>query len=530
MSSSVWRRRCRRKSVAAHAPAAEPDAQALNDALLETLRKAMESQGKRLEESGLTSFSSAFSHQQLGDFFRDMGQGKEALRHYRKAHELVKKALVRDPRSDRGRANCAVTLALLSGKKLELDGDARAARKLLQDARTVQQDVSDRPRGNYYKPADNQRLQANYALGLGKISLELGDPAAARKYCAEALALRTRAAAAAAPGNARVSAVGYVIEARYYLGQACPRLGDADATEAEFAAARTACVNLIKQFPNYFDFKHDLGDVCGTCGDARLSFGRLAAARADYEASLPLIRHAVGRNPDSLRYQSSLALACYRLGVVAGAARDPDAAGAVRGGPGPAPAAGAGRSEQRVLRGRVGGQPGAVRPLPGGGAQGGCLTAADRAPSPATPAAGRLLRPLCRRQLGSGPAAAAGESPGDRPCRHRQGLQGCRDAADRPGPGAAAGRSDVPRPPREDPGPLKSVPAPTAATGLRCPSEEATAARQTPSAKGGEGLLVLRPRESIHYMEDGLRAPLPTCRKTSPCWTSGLRVPAARSD
>jgi tetratricopeptide (TPR) repeat protein len=300
------------------------DVRSLSTTLTETLRAAMDRQARALAGEELTSFGSARTHQFLGDFFRDLGQGKEALHHYRKSHEAVKQVLARNPKDDLARGNYALTLSRLTAKTLDLNGDARAARKDLLEARAVQEDIAAHPQTNFYKPTDIKRLQANYALDLGKINLALGDPAAARKYFEEALAFRKEVAAQ--PGGASVEATSYAIEARYYLGQACARLGDAKAAETALGEALAGCVGLVKRFPKYFDFKHDLGDVYGARGDARVCLGQLEVARADYEQALPLFRYALSRDPQNLRYQSSLALAHYRLGLVALAGHDPDAA------------------------------------------------------------------------------------------------------------------------------------------------------------------------------------------------------------
>jgi serine/threonine-protein kinase len=307
---------------------ASADVRSLGAAVIETLRVSIDRQAKALDGEGMTSFGSARTYQVMGDFYRDLGQGKEALDNYCKAHEAVKQVLARKPKDDVARGNYAFTLALLAGKTLDLNGDARAAHKTLLEACDVQEDVAAHPQTNFYKPIDNNRLRANYARDLGKIKLALGDPAAARKYFEETLAFRKKVVAAARPGTAHVEATGYAIEARYYLGQACARVGDKKAAETALGEALAGTVELVKRFPNYFDFKHDLGDVYGARGDARVCLGQLEEARADYEQALPLIRYAVSRDPQSLRYLSSLALAHYRLGQMALAGRDPDAAAA----------------------------------------------------------------------------------------------------------------------------------------------------------------------------------------------------------
>ncbi|HEY7309804.1 MAG TPA: serine/threonine-protein kinase [Gemmataceae bacterium] len=295
-----------------------PEAKALSDHMLGTLRQAMLKLSQQMVGDKLTSFGLARAHQSMGDLFKRLGQGEAALREYQRALDLIEEVVRKEADNDLARGNQALMVALIAEKKLELTGNARTAYENFLRSSQIQQDIADHPRSGFYRdrPPDNERLLANYHLQRGRASLLLADPDAGRRSFEQAVRLRRQVAAAAKNTNKEVESQGYLAESCYWLGQACARRGDDKATRAAFDEAAAICEELVGKFPKYHDFKNDLADVYGAYGDALLCLGRPAEARRLYEKALPLVRIAFDKQSDKLEYRMLLARTYHRLGLV----------------------------------------------------------------------------------------------------------------------------------------------------------------------------------------------------------------------
>jgi len=295
-----------------------PEAKALSDRMLGTVKEAMLQFSRQMEDDKLTSFGLARAHQTMGDLLKNLGQSEAALREYQLALDLIQKVAEDDADNDLARGNQALMLTTIANAKLALTGDARAAHQTFLRSYEIQKDIADHPRSGFYRdrPLDNERLLANYQVQLGRANLLLGDPDTARRAFEQAVALR-RQVAAAAPKNTdkAVASRSYLAEACYWLGQSCARRGDDKATRAAFDEAAAICEEFVRQFPNYHDFKNDLADVYGAYGDAHVCLGRPAEARRLYDKALPLVRIAFDKQPDKLEYRALLARTHHRLGL-----------------------------------------------------------------------------------------------------------------------------------------------------------------------------------------------------------------------
>ncbi len=102
--------------------------------MLNLLKQSMLSMARDLEQSEATSFATVGSYQRMGDLLRNLGQGEEALKQFRLAHEQAEKIVQQQPNSDKARANLGVIVMRLADMDLELNGEARAARRLRENA------------------------------------------------------------------------------------------------------------------------------------------------------------------------------------------------------------------------------------------------------------------------------------------------------------------------------------------------------------------------------------------------------------
>jgi serine/threonine-protein kinase len=309
----------RQKSVD---PKLEPALRPVREKLLLSMREHLLGMAKEMQGTELTSFSSAFAHQMLGDRFRDLGMVKDAMDQYQQAHNDAKTVALDRPEEDRGRANWGLMLARLGDMEIELRGDVARAQELYQQALDKQQDVEDHPRNGFYKPVDHQRIKANYLFNLGEARKLAGDPAVARDYFARALKLR-RAWLADAPKSR--PAKGYTAQASLWLADVSGRLGDEVAMRTAFKEGIDLVGELLALDPHH-DFKADLAESYLMYGDALCRLRKYGEASALYEKCPPLLIAAVTKDPESIRYLGLASRLHYGRGVIALAAKDAKAA------------------------------------------------------------------------------------------------------------------------------------------------------------------------------------------------------------
>jgi serine/threonine-protein kinase len=290
------------------------DLAALRAGLLATLQKNMLAAARDIEGTEVTSFSTAAAYQEMGDLLQRLGQGGEALRLFRKSHELLERLAAGPNAGDKARANLGILLRRLGSMSLELNGDVPAARRYFQKGRDLQQDVADHPRGRDYSASDNRRLLSFYELDLGTTELAAGRPAEARAHFEKCRDLR-RAWSEAEPKN--IPARSYLSEVYLRLGTVRWHLGDARGARADLAQSLKLSRDLAENYPQDSSFRADVADILGAQGDAELRLGRPAEARARYREALPHIRAALDRSPDNPERQALMALTHERLAAVA---------------------------------------------------------------------------------------------------------------------------------------------------------------------------------------------------------------------
>jgi serine/threonine-protein kinase len=287
-----------------------PTARTVREELLGVVRQRLLEMGRAIEKAEVTSFGMAATHQQLGDLFKGLGQGEEALRQYRQGARLVQMVVDEKPASDVARANLGVMLMRLGDVALDLNGDAEAARAYYRKGWDLQHEIFKRPRSGEYTEAKNHILLSHYAVRLGRASLALGDPGEADKQFRVALGYRQ---AWLKPAGNSAEARSYLTEAHMWLGVAGWHRGDGKAVQQHFGEAVRLCEELVKQHPKYAGFRSDLAEVYGAQGDAQLRLGRADEAAASYRKSLESLQAALARNPEAPALQPPLALAEERL-------------------------------------------------------------------------------------------------------------------------------------------------------------------------------------------------------------------------
>ncbi|HUY31521.1 MAG TPA: serine/threonine-protein kinase [Pirellulales bacterium] len=301
-----------------------PEAQTIISDVLQFVRQGMDALGNRIESSGVTDYGLVATCQRMGNVYAKLGHGAEAMRQFERGYKLARKLANDNPDNDQARANLGVTLLDLGKMEMELNDDARAARRYFIEARSLQQEILDHPRQkDLFKPEVHERLLSFYEYYTGMADLELGRPAEARESLLAALARRKAHFKWMREGGSQgdqVSSAGYMAQIDLALGTVAWHLGDASAVDENFGQCLKIVNSLIQQFPNQWDFQGDLADTYGAYGDAQWRLDARDKAREAYGKSLEHVSLAVERlGKDSQEYVARyalLALAHERLGAI----------------------------------------------------------------------------------------------------------------------------------------------------------------------------------------------------------------------
>jgi tetratricopeptide (TPR) repeat protein len=288
------------KRLSARRMGSQPEMRAVRDDLLKLLRETIVSMSSDLEKKDITSFGTAAGHQRMGDLLLRIGQGEDALRQFRLAHDLIKQVADTQPDSDTARANLGVILQRLGDLDLELKGDASAAIKKYKEAYELQKEIADHPRSNDYTETANKRLMSFADQRLGKAYVATGNLAEARRCFEEAVSFREFWLDKEPKNQVAAS---YLAEAKLWLGITAGREGNADEVKSNFEKSIQLYDSLLERFPNSNDYKADLADILGRYGDAQVRLGKLDDADKNYQKSKTLVIAVLNHDPDDMSHQ-----------------------------------------------------------------------------------------------------------------------------------------------------------------------------------------------------------------------------------
>jgi eukaryotic-like serine/threonine-protein kinase len=301
-------------------PSAESAGQ-LGDDVTAMLRKSLVAMASDLEKNNISSFALASTYEKMGNLLRKLGLGEQALQQYQQGYDVVKQRVDQEPDDDQARANLGVMLNHLGAATLELNGDAKAARAYFVKAHDLQREIAENPKKGNFTDLKNKIILGHWTVQLGKATLALGDPPAAKRYFEEALALR-KFWTAANPKS--VEARSYVSEVEMWLGITATHMNDAKAAEKHFGECLAICLGFAKQFPKDTSFQWDLVDAYGAKCDSQLGFGQVAEAQASLDESQRRLDPLIERAIDDVSKVPLLAAALQRSAALARAQKKPD--------------------------------------------------------------------------------------------------------------------------------------------------------------------------------------------------------------
>jgi serine/threonine-protein kinase len=287
-----------------------PEGLALRAELLQTLRERMKALADEVSKEDISSFSQVAVHQHMGDLFKRLGQGQDALREYRLGYELVKKVADGQPENDVAHANLGVMLMRLGDIALEMQGDPRAARDYFQQGRKLQHDVFTHPHGHDYTVLKNKILLSHHDVRVGRACLQMGDLPETARHFQEALDYRKEWMEA---DKASAEARSFASEAYLWLGVTAWHQGNGKASRENLQKALDLTQKLAEKDPKDGSFKADLADIHGARGDALLRLGQPEETSRDYRQAMKDLDVALERDPDNTTLQPLLAQTHERL-------------------------------------------------------------------------------------------------------------------------------------------------------------------------------------------------------------------------
>jgi serine/threonine-protein kinase len=295
--------------------------------MMQTALEGVQQVSKRGEGSTSLEATQAAAHMQLGQMFKQLGKGKEALAEFRKVYAIAKARVVLKHGTDASRRNLAAALLMLAEMDKEVGRDMQAALAHNKESLALWEDIDQHPKADEQgqgltKKSDVKSGLAELNTRVGVTHLRLGDPARAMPYFRKALAIR-RELSQAEPGN-----LGYRLDvARSLLavGDNSFRLGDREAV-ARFGECLGIVEDVFRQKPKVLGVKQELARARSLTGDYHLRVGEPEKARPLLGRALELTQELVTADPRKFDYQWDLGLAHYRLGLLALRAKDEEGA------------------------------------------------------------------------------------------------------------------------------------------------------------------------------------------------------------
>jgi serine/threonine-protein kinase len=292
-----------------------PELANLRRYMVDQLRQQMLRAVRTMDQRKVSNFGEVRSYQRLGDLMRDLGQGAEAMRLYRKGQEVGEHLRDKFPNSDVSRGNIGNILLAQAFVRLELDGDAQSALAAYNQARELFHEILARPRDERNPPLARRKFLLSLAdCGLGMASVSLGDPAAACRYLDECRTLREEITR----DNPRnLGFRSYLGQAHQWLGIVAWRLGDAGRMEQHFGKAVAIGEDVARLEPADFSLRRDLAEIYGFRGDAQMRLGTIEQAETSYKQALRHMQDLVKHDPNAVYPLPLLALTYERLAGLA---------------------------------------------------------------------------------------------------------------------------------------------------------------------------------------------------------------------
>jgi serine/threonine-protein kinase len=291
-----------------------PAPRAIRREILNDVRNELMEMARDME---FTRLYHVAAHRHAGDFARDIGLLGEARVEYQQAYDLVEPITREDPGNDKARANMAVMLQRLAASAWTLNGEVDRARKDLDRARALRQEVADHPRSGEYTALENRVALAYIAIDRGRLEFSQGNLTAARRQLDQALEARRVWAREAKPEE-QVMATSFLSEACMWLGVVQAHQGDWEGADKLLQEALELSDGLAAKVLDELSFQKDLVEIHGARGDVQALRGDWEDASASY---LKAREHALAAKlpgtPEDAPGQVLLARTIERLAAAA---------------------------------------------------------------------------------------------------------------------------------------------------------------------------------------------------------------------
>src|SRR5262249_47581579 len=116
--------------------------------IMQTALDGLQQVSKRGEGSTSLEATRAAAHMQLGQMFKQLGKGKEALAEFQKVHEITKARVVLKQGNDASRRNLAAALFMLAEMDKEVGRDMQAALAHNKESLALWEDIDQHPKAD----------------------------------------------------------------------------------------------------------------------------------------------------------------------------------------------------------------------------------------------------------------------------------------------------------------------------------------------------------------------------------------------
>jgi serine/threonine-protein kinase len=265
----------------------------------------------------LTPFNRVAVHQLLGDFARNLGLLGEAGVEYQQGYDLVEPITRMEPGNDAARANRAVILLRLGSIAWVMKGDVETARKNIEEARALRQEIADHPRSADFTALQNRVALAYSAIDRGRLEFSQGNLITARQQLDQALQAR-RAWVKEARADEQAMAMSYLSEACLWMGVVLAHQGDQEGADRLLQEALALSEEVARKDPKDLSFQKDLAEIHGDRGDVQALRGDWEGASVSYQKAR---EHALAAKligtPEDAAGQVLLARTIERLAAAA---------------------------------------------------------------------------------------------------------------------------------------------------------------------------------------------------------------------
>jgi serine/threonine-protein kinase len=296
---------------------------ALRKEILQTAMDGLQKVSRSAETAAFADRSMGVALQRMGDVYEQLGQTEETMRLYEQSLKIFDRLAAQEPDNDWLPWNSAISFDRLGSLSAQLRGDAAAARDYYERSLRLREGLAANVRTPEIPPGQRRLALTVSYIKLANLTLELGDPGAARAYAQKAL---QESEGLTAAGLAEPTARQFQAMSCYMLGQAEAHLGSVEEARQQLQRALVLRRRAVQEEPTSAAAKRELGAALDAQGDLEAEQGHAAAALEAYRQANEVYVALCKKEKDNLEDLWYLGHSHYRLAAAYQLAGDTEAA------------------------------------------------------------------------------------------------------------------------------------------------------------------------------------------------------------